>query len=86
MGELTDLERELLDFAALRWRSAGLQEQAIRERFDISATRYHQLLHGLISRPEALAYAPVTVKRLQRLEERRRRLRDTPPSGSYAGR
>lgn len=75
MGELTDLERELLDFAGLTWRSAGLREQAIRDRFGVSATRYHQMVHGLIQRPEALAYAPSTVKRLQRLEERRRRQR-----------
>lgn len=81
MADITDLERELLDFAALRWRSAGLREQAIRERFDISATRYHQLLHGLIRRPEALAFAPVTVKRLQRLEERRRNARSMRPTG-----
>jgi len=75
MGELSDQEREVLDFSGLTWRSVGLREQAIRERFDVSATRFHQILRGLLRRPEALAYAPTTVKRLQRLEERRRAAR-----------
>lgn len=77
MLDLTDLEREVLDFAALTWRSAGLREQAIRERFGISATRFHQILRGLLRQPEALAYAPITVKRLQRLEDRRRAARSS---------
>lgn len=71
MEPLTDLERELLDFAALTWRSAGRREQAIRTRFDVSGTRYAQLVRGLLERPEALAYAPVTVRRLQRLQDAR---------------
>ena len=71
MGELTDLERQLLDFAALTWRSPGNREDAIRERFGVTAVRYQQQLRALLRRPEALAYAPSTVKRLRRLEERR---------------
>jgi hypothetical protein len=69
---LTDLERELLDFAGLTWRSRGLQEQEIRRRFDMSATRFWQLVNALLERPEALAYAPTTVRRLQRLRDGRR--------------
>ena len=68
---LTDLERDILDFAGLTWRSTGLRDQAIRERFDLSGWRYAQLLTGLLDRPEALAHAPVTVHRLRRLRDRR---------------
>jgi hypothetical protein len=82
---LTDLERSLLDFASQTWRSRGLQEQAIRDLFDMSATRYHQLVHGLLDRPEALAFAPTTVRRLQRLRDRRASERSAASVGSPAG-
>lgn len=72
LTDLTDREREVLDFAGLTWRSTGLKEQAIRERWGISGTRYAQLLNGLLERPEALAYAPTTVNRLRRLRDRAR--------------
>jgi hypothetical protein len=68
---LSELERSLLDFAGLTWRSRGLQEQEIRRRFDLSATRYWQLVNGLLDRPEALEHSPMTVRRLQRLRDRR---------------
>jgi hypothetical protein len=42
---------------------AGAKEQAIRLRFDLSATRYYQMLNALIDRPEALAHDPMVVKR-----------------------
>ncbi|MFD8528275.1 DUF3263 domain-containing protein [Streptosporangium canum] len=70
---LTDRERGLLVFERQWWRHAGAKEQAIREAFDISATRYYQLLGELIDRPEALAHDPMLVKRLRRLREKRRR-------------
>lgn len=72
---LTALERELLDFAGLWWRYAGAQEQAIRDRFDLSATNYWQRLNFLLDRPEALAYAPTTVKRLRRVRDERQAAR-----------
>ncbi|MDH2430428.1 DUF3263 domain-containing protein [Sphaerisporangium sp. TRM90804] len=74
-GELTARERELLAFERQWWRHAGAKEQAIRETFGISATRYYQLLGRLVERPEALAHDPMTVKRLRRLRASRRRER-----------
>jgi hypothetical protein len=50
-------------------------ERTIRERFGISSARYHQLLHRIIDRPEALSYDPMLVRRLRRLREARRRKR-----------
>ena len=52
---LTDLERDLLDFAGLWWKYAGTQVQEIRDRFDLSATSYWEAVNGLIDRPEAWA-------------------------------
>jgi hypothetical protein len=69
--ELTDRERELLDFEGQWWRHAGAKEQAIRERFDLTPTRYYQLLNALLDRPAALAHDPALVTRLQRLRTSR---------------
>lgn len=68
---LTDLERELLDFAGLWFKYAGAQEQAMRDELGRSATRYWQKVNGLLDRPEAAEYAPVTVQRLRRLRASR---------------
>jgi hypothetical protein len=65
--ELTDGERELLDFEKQWWRRPGAKEQAIHDRFDLSPTRYYALLNALLDRPAALAYDPVLVNRLRRL-------------------
>ncbi len=78
---LTERERELLAFERQWWRYAGAKEQAIREAFDLSATRYYQLLSELIDRPEALAHDPMLVKRLRRLRESRRPRPRRPAAG-----
>jgi hypothetical protein len=71
--ELTDRERDLLDFEKQWWRHAGAKEQAIRDRIGLSTTRYYQLLNGLLDRPAALAYDPALVNRLRRLRASRTR-------------
>jgi transcriptional regulator NrdR family protein len=58
-------EREILDFEREWWKFAGAKENAIRERFDLSSTRYYQVLNELIDRDEALEYDPMLVKRLR---------------------
>jgi hypothetical protein len=74
-GELTEREREILSFERQWWKYAGAKEQAVRELFDMSATRYYQLLNSLIDRPEALKHDPMLVKRLRRLRSTRQRAR-----------
>ena len=74
-GELTERERGVLAFEAQWWKRSGAKEQAIRELFDMSATRYYQLLNILIDRPEALEYDPMLVKRLRRMRAQRQRSR-----------
>lgn len=72
---LTERESEILVFEKRWWRHAGAKEQAIREQFDLSATRYYQILNGLLDNPAALAQDPVLVGRLRRLRGSRIRAR-----------
>lgn len=66
---------EVLDFEREAWKLTVTKERAIRERFGFSPSRYHQLLHRIIDRPEALMYDPMLVRRLRRVREVRRRAR-----------
>jgi hypothetical protein len=74
-GELSDRDAEILSFERQWWKFAGAKEQAIRDKFEMSATRYYQILNALIDRPEALAHDPLLVKRLRRLRATRQRNR-----------
>jgi hypothetical protein len=75
VGDLSRRDREILAFERQWWKYAGAKEQAIRELFDMSATRYYQVLNNLIDTPEALAADPMLVKRLRRLRASRQRQR-----------
>lgn len=74
-GGLSERERDILVFERQWWSHAGAKEQAIRERFNLSGTRYYQLLNELIDKREALEADPMLVKRLQRLRTARQRAR-----------
>ena len=74
-GDLSDREREILAFERQWWKYAGAKEQAVRELFDMSATRYYQVLNALIDRPDALVFDPMLVKRLRRMRASRQRAR-----------
>ena len=74
-AELGRRDRDILAFERQWWQYAGAKEQAIKERFDISPTRYYQLLNALIDTKEALVYDPLLVKRLRRLRATRQRER-----------
>jgi hypothetical protein len=67
--------RAILDFERGWWQQQGSKERAIRERFDLSAARYYQILNELMDSPEALSYDPMLIKRLRRLRTARRRQR-----------
>lgn len=66
---------EILDFERSWWKHAGVKEQAIKDRFGLSATRYYQVLNDLLENPAALAHDPILVKRLRRLRTYRQRQR-----------
>src|SRR5688500_15773124 len=72
---LTERELQILAFEAKWWKHAGAKEQAIRDAFGLSSTRYYQLLNGLLDNPAALAAEPVLVGRLRRLRSSRARNR-----------
>lgn len=80
---LAEREQRILAFERQWWKFEGSKEQAIRDEFGFSATRYYQLLNGLVERPEALAFDPMTVKRLRRLRADRRRQRNARQLGIH---
>ena len=72
---LTRREYDILAFERQWWKYAGAKEEAIKELFAMSATRYYQVLNTLVDRPEALAADPMLVKRLRRLRASRQKAR-----------
>lgn len=72
---LSERDAAILEFERHWWKYAGAKEQAIREKFDMSSTRYYQVLNALLDRDEALAADPLLVRRLRRLRSQRQRQR-----------
>lgn len=68
---LSDRDERILVFERSWWQHAGAKEEAIRDEFGFSSTRYYQVLGGLIDSPGALAFDPMLVKRLQRVRDAR---------------
>lgn len=81
VGELSARDADILTFERQWWKFAGAKEQAIRDKFQMSATRYYQILNALIDKPEALAQDPLLVKRLRRLRATRQRNRSAKRLG-----
>jgi uncharacterized protein DUF3263 len=81
VGELSARDADILTFERQWWKFAGAKEQAIRDKFQMSATRYYQVLNALIDKPEALAQDPLLVKRLRRLRATRQRNRSAKRLG-----
>ncbi|GGC30113.1 hypothetical protein GCM10010974_10860 [Brevibacterium sediminis] len=70
-SELSELEVAVLEFERRWWKYGGAKDHAIRERFDMSATSYFQILNSLLDHPAALASDPMLVKRLRRIRSTR---------------
>ena len=70
-SELSELEVAVLEFERRWWKYGGAKDNAIRERFDMSATSYFQILNSLLDNPAALASDPMLVKRLRRIRSTR---------------
>lgn len=68
---LSERDARILEFEHTWWRYPGAKEQAIRDLFDMSATRYYQLLNAIISTQAALEHSPMLVKRLRRMRDAR---------------
>ena len=80
-AKLSERDAEILAFERQWWKFAGAKEQAVRDKFQMSATRYYQVLNALIDKPEALAQDPLLVKRLRRLRAARQRFRSAKRLG-----
>jgi len=74
-AELSERDQEILAFERQWWKYAGAKEQAVRDLFGMSATRYYQVLNALIDSPAALAHDPMLIKRLRRMRTSRQRAR-----------
>jgi Protein of unknown function (DUF3263) len=77
--ELNDREMSILDFEREWWMLPGPKESQIRVRFGTSGTTYYRVLAALIERRAAFAYDPLTVMRLRRQRDERRRVRVEGP-------
>ncbi|CAN5727526.1 MAG: DUF3263 domain-containing protein [Actinomycetota bacterium] len=73
--DLTERDRQIIGFERQWWKHAGSKEQAIKELFEMSSTRYYQVLNQLIDSPDALAHDPMLIKRLRRLRSQRQKSR-----------
>lgn len=62
---LTAIEHEILNIESQQWRYPGNKESAIRDRCDMSTTRFYQALNRLLDREDVLAHNPILVKRLR---------------------
>ncbi len=59
-------ERRILDFERCWWVFPEPKDRAIREILGLPSATYYRVLRGVIDKPAALSYDPLTVKRLQR--------------------
>ena len=72
---LTERDRAIIEFERTWWSEESSKEKIIRERFELSTTRYYELLGELIDSDAAYAFDPLVIRRLRRLRDRRRRAR-----------
>lgn len=72
---LSERDRQILAFERQWWTYQGAKEQMIKELFDMSSTRYYQVLNALLDNPAAIAEDPLLVKRLRRMRQSRQRSR-----------
>ncbi|MFB6980959.1 DUF3263 domain-containing protein [Streptomyces scopuliridis] len=72
---LSERDRAVLAMERRGWPGPGAKERAIREGLGLSPTRYYQLLGALLDDPLAVEHDPVTVNRLRRIRDEKRRRR-----------
>lgn len=65
--------REILALEQQWFQFSGIKEQRVRELFGVSLTRYYQELNAILDDPVAIAHDPLTVNRLRRLRDARKR-------------
>lgn len=78
--QLTERDKAILEFERSWWTLGGPKEALILERFELSATRYYQIVNELLDSDDAYDHDPLVVRRLRRQRERRRRARSEAPA------
>lgn len=68
---LSERDRRVLDFEGSWWLYPGPKDRAIDDYLEMSASRFYQAIRRLIDDAAALAYAPLTVRRLRRMRRER---------------
>ena len=66
---LTDEERAILEFERSWWLQPGPKDQNIEFVLGVSSSIYYETLGGLVDRPSAFEYDPLTVARVRALME-----------------
>jgi hypothetical protein len=72
---LSASERAMLDLEREAWTFGVPKETSIRTKLGVSPTTYYRTISGLIDMRSAYDYDPLTVARLRRQREDRRRVR-----------
>ena len=82
---LTSEERRVLDFERFWWKYPGPKDRDISKVLGLTSARYYRVLRELLNKPAALAYDPLTVKRLQKVLQRARKALPSPTGVSSSG-
>jgi len=72
---LTERDCAIIEFERSWWSEDASKESLIRDQFELSTTRYYELLGELVDSDEAYAFDPLLIRRLRRLRDRRRKAR-----------
>jgi hypothetical protein len=71
--ELTERQRQILDFERTWWQFDESRDVLIRARFGCSPDEYDAELDDVLDHPGAMDHDPLVVRRFQRRRLRRRR-------------
>jgi hypothetical protein len=71
--DLTDRQRDVLDFERTWWQFDQSRDELIRARFGCAPDEYDAELEDVLEHPGAMRHDPLVVRRFQRRRLRRRR-------------
>lgn len=81
-GEISVRDHMRLQLEGVQFKYAAAKDARIWETFSERPTVYYARLNKLIDEPAAEVAHPATVRRLRRLREARRRVRQSPVASS----
>lgn len=82
--ELSERDREILEFERDWLAYAGAKDEEVRRRFDLDPVAYHRQLNRIIDLPGAEDHAPRLVRRLRRTRTARQEQRSARRQGGAA--